>query len=116
MQCGHHDEYDLIRCDICGTCFHGSCENPPLTWIPTKAFCSPGCFERYQSAAEGKRVFSEFHMLGSGYLRRIDSGLEPEQLPTAQHDYRAGLREEPLVIESCPVDVSDSGWAVAYGC
>eukprot|EP00045_Choanoeca_perplexa_P011858 m.127125 g.127125 ORF g.127125 m.127125 type:complete len:814 (-) comp15793_c0_seq1:86-2527(-) len=104
-KCGHADEYDLIRCDICNTCFHGSCETPPLAWMPTKAFCSTACFDRYHASAEGRRVLSEFHMLGSGYLRRTDSGLTPEQLPKANPNYQPVLRETPLPIEQCPVDI-----------
>eukprot|EP00730_Choanoeca_flexa_P019995 TRINITY_DN9775_c0_g1_i3.p1 TRINITY_DN9775_c0_g1~~TRINITY_DN9775_c0_g1_i3.p1 ORF type:complete len:802 (+),score=150.82 TRINITY_DN9775_c0_g1_i3:461-2866(+) len=104
-KCGYNDEFDLIRCDICGAGFHGSCENPPLTWMPTKAFCSGSCFARYQSSAEGQRVFREFYMLGTGYLRRYDSGLAQTDLPKASQDYQPRLREEPVMVEQSPVDI-----------
>eukprot|EP00049_Salpingoeca_infusionum_P019219 m.360861 g.360861 ORF g.360861 m.360861 type:complete len:755 (-) comp19212_c0_seq1:506-2770(-) len=94
-RCGGADDVDLIECATCGTWFHAGCEKPPLDWVPTKAFCSSTCFDVYKCSDAGKRLFSEYYMMATGYFRRHDSYFTPDQLPMPYLHAAAPLREDP---------------------
>lgn len=102
------DEEDLLLCSVCRTAFHASCEEPELDWMPTKAFCSRRCFEQYKQGAEGRRVFSDFTMLGTGHLRRLDASFTNNQLlalraaPGARAAATPGLAAGEVKVEVPP--------------
>lgn len=86
------------------------CESPPLEWIPTKAFCSSTCFSRYKSSEEGRRLFAEFVLLSTGYLRRLDNCVEPEALPAPKEvPIRGRLQECKIEVPDVPVKVRSCG-------
>ncbi len=75
------DQDDLISCSMCSTVFHGACEEPSLDWLPTKAFCSPACFDRFKASDAGQRLFRRNILLESGHLRPTANCLAEEALP-----------------------------------
>lgn len=84
-----------------------SCEQPPLPWIPSKAFCSVGCFEKYKVSEEGRRLLQEFAILETGYLRPLDRSFTNESLPQPTNKpLRAAPRDTLEHIEDIPVGVS----------
>jgi hypothetical protein len=104
------DEDDLIICDVCRTAFHAGCEEPELDWMPTKAFCSPQCFEVYKLSPPGVRIFQDFTMLGTGHLRRLDASFANKVLPQVQPRVaKPGRldREDRQVVPAFPYVIGD---------
>eukprot|EP00039_Didymoeca_costata_P020493 m.341430 g.341430 ORF g.341430 m.341430 type:complete len:1703 (+) comp20106_c0_seq1:375-5483(+) len=75
-----NDEDDLLQCQVCSAVFHAGCEEPPLKWSPTEVFCSPFCFEAFESGPSGRALFSENAMLASGHLRKYSECLANEDV------------------------------------
>ena len=42
------DNNDMLTCNSCRMVFHALCEQLPINWNPTYAFCSIFCFETFQ--------------------------------------------------------------------
>lgn len=81
-----------------------------MEWIPSKAFCSSACFEKYKASEEGRRLLAEYAVLATGYLRRLDHSFTNETLPAPiMRSFRSAiLREQPIEVQEIPVGVSIS--------
>mmetsp|Transcript_31503 Transcript_31503/g.94640 ORF Transcript_31503/g.94640 Transcript_31503/m.94640 type:complete len:1713 (-) Transcript_31503:384-5522(-) len=64
-----NDMEDLIVCSVCSMAFHAGCEEPPMDWTPSEAFCSIICFENFKVSAAGIELFKMNMMLTKGHLR-----------------------------------------------
>ena len=74
--------------------------------MPTKAFCSTTCFSSYKASEEGRRLFAEFVLLNTGYLRRLDSSMKNEALPPpTEVPIHGQLREKRAAVANVPVKV-----------